>query len=99
MSRERPLAKCIGCMSLTPLQLQPHSWSFKDLEVQGKLAATAVNAPMVPAEVLAELQPFVALAQGLGRAAVQLVAEQGFSDVRITYYSPRGDDLDTRYNH
>lgn len=64
--------------------------------LQGKLAATAVNAPMVPAEVLAELQPFVALAQGLGRAAVQLVAEQGFSDVRITYYSPRGDDLDTR---
>ena len=51
---------------------------------------------MVPAEVLAELQPFVALAQGLGRAAVQLVAEQGFSDVRISYYSPRGDDLDTR---
>ena len=49
-----------------------------------------------PAEVLAELQPFVALAQGLGRAAVQLVAEQGFSDVRITYSSPRGDDLDTR---
>lgn len=64
--------------------------------MQGKLAATAVNAPMVPAEILAELQPFVALAQGLGRSAVQLVAEQGFSDVRITYYSPRGDDLDTR---
>ena len=34
-------------------------------DVQGKLAATAVNAPMVPAEVLAELQPYVALAQVL----------------------------------
>ena len=66
------------------------------LVLQGKLAATAVNAPMVPAEVLAELQPFVSLAQGLGRAAIQLVARQGFSDVRITYSSPRGDDLDTR---
>lgn len=65
--------------------------------MQGKLAATAVNAPMVPAEVLAELQPFVALAQGLGRAAVQLVAESGFTDVNITYSSPRGDDLDTRH--
>ena len=64
--------------------------------MQGKLAATAVNAPMVPAEVLAELQPFVALAQGLGRAAVQLVAEKGFTDINITYASPRGDDLDTR---
>ncbi len=31
--------------------------------LKGELAATAVNAPMVPAEVLAELQPFVSLAQ------------------------------------
>ena len=37
------------------------------------MAATAVNAPMMPAEVLKELQPFVTLASGLGRAAVQLV--------------------------
>ena len=57
--------------------------------VQGELAATAVNAPMVPAEVLAELQPFVSLSQGLGTAAVQLVANSGFTDVRITYASPR----------
>ena len=58
--------------------------------VQGELAATAVNAPMVPAEVLAELQPFVTLAQGLGTAAVQLVGSHGFADVHITYASPRG---------
>ena len=57
--------------------------------LQGELAATAVNAPMVPAEVLAELQPFVTLAEGLGRAAVQLVGDGGFSDVEITYRSPR----------
>ncbi|CAL8467506.1 g7044 [Coccomyxa elongata] len=64
--------------------------------LKGELAATAVNAPMVPAEVLAELQPFVALALGLGRAAVQLVGSHGFTDVHITYATPRGDDLDTR---
>ncbi|KAK9909516.1 hypothetical protein WJX75_003448 [Coccomyxa subellipsoidea] len=64
--------------------------------LKGELAATAVNAPMVPAEVMAELQPFVALALGLGRAAVQLVGSHGFTDVHITYASPRGDDLDTR---
>ena len=58
--------------------------------MQGELAATAVNAPMVPAEVLAELQPFVALALGLGRAAVQLVGSHGFTDVHITYATPRG---------
>ena len=60
------------------------------------MAATAVNAPMMPPEVLKELQPYVALAAGLGRTAVQLVAETGFTDVSITYDSPRGDDLDTR---
>ena len=60
------------------------------------MAATAVNAPMMPAEVLKELQPFVTLASGLGRAAVQLVGDAGFSDITITYASPRGDDLDTR---
>ena len=57
---------------------------------QGELAATAVNAPMVSAEVLAELQPYVALAQGLGTAAVQLVGSHGYADVYITYASPRG---------
>ena len=57
-----------------------------------------MNAPMVPPEVLAELQPYVALAQGLARAAVQLVstAAHGFSDIHISYASSRGDDLDTR---
>jgi len=62
----------------------------------GKLSATAVNAPLVPAEVLKELQPFVQLAEGLGKAACSLVSDQGFSDISITYNSPRGDDLDTR---
>jgi D-3-phosphoglycerate dehydrogenase len=43
--------------------------------LMGKLSANAVNAPMVPAEVLKELQPFIALAEGLGKAAVGLMAE------------------------
>ena len=64
--------------------------------MQGELAATAVNAPMVPPEVLAQLQPFVTLAQGLGRAATQLVGDSGFTDVYISYTTPRSDDLDTR---
>ncbi|EIE24512.1 phosphoglycerate dehydrogenase [Coccomyxa subellipsoidea C-169] len=61
--------------------------------LKGELAATAVNAPMVPAEVLAELQPFVALALGLGRAAVQLTDKSA----RILKQSDWcADDLDTR---
>lgn len=35
--------------------------------LQGKLAATAVNAPMVSAEVLKELAPYVTLAEALGK--------------------------------
>ncbi len=42
--------------------------------LQGKLSPNAVNAPMVPAAILKELEPFIELAQGLGRAAVGLVA-------------------------
>jgi D-3-phosphoglycerate dehydrogenase len=64
--------------------------------LRGELTSSVVNAPMVAPEVLKELAPFVGLANGLGRAAVQLVASQGFSDVYITYHSHRGDDLDTR---
>lgn len=64
--------------------------------LQGKLASTAVNAPMVSPEVLKELAPYVTLAEGLGKAAVSLVADQGFTDINICYSSPRGDDLDTR---
>lgn len=30
------------------------------------------------------------------QAAVSLVADQGFTDISITYSSPRGDELDTR---
>lgn len=62
----------------------------------GKLSANAVNAPMVAPEVLRELAPYVTLAEGLGKAAVQLVADTGCTDISICYSSPRGDDLDTR---
>lgn len=62
---------------------------------QGELTSSVVNAPMVAPEVLKELQPFVSLAEGLGRTAVQLVEEAGV-DITITYTSPRGDLLDTR---
>ncbi|GJV08006.1 D-3-phosphoglycerate dehydrogenase 1, chloroplastic-like protein [Tanacetum coccineum] len=66
--------------------------------LKGELAATAVNAPMVPAEVLIELKPYVTLAEKLGRLAVQLVAGgSGVKTVKVTYASARApDDLDTR---
>ncbi|KAL0454281.1 UNVERIFIED_CONTAM: D-3-phosphoglycerate dehydrogenase 1, chloroplastic [Sesamum latifolium] len=66
--------------------------------LKGELAATAVNAPMVPAQVLTELKPYVSLAEKLGRLAVQLVAGgSGVKTVKVTYASARApDDLDTR---
>ncbi|XP_077238273.1 D-3-phosphoglycerate dehydrogenase 1, chloroplastic-like [Tasmannia lanceolata] len=66
--------------------------------LKGELAATAVNAPMVPAEVLSELAPYVVLAEKLGRLAVQLVAGgSGIKGVKVVYTSSRDpDDLDTR---
>lgn len=64
--------------------------------LKGELTSSVVNAPMMAPEVLKELQPFTSLASGLGRAAVQLVSDSGFSDVYVTYHSSRSDDLDTR---
>ncbi|KAI9180354.1 hypothetical protein LWI28_003910 [Acer negundo] len=66
--------------------------------LKGELAATAVNAPMVPAEVLTELKPYVILAEKLGRLAVQLATGgSGVKSVKVTYASSRApDDLDTR---
>ncbi|XP_076884489.1 D-3-phosphoglycerate dehydrogenase 3, chloroplastic-like [Bidens hawaiensis] len=66
--------------------------------LQGELSATAVNAPMVPPEVLSELAPYVALAEKLGRLAVQLVSGgSGIKSVKVVYRSGRDpDDLDTR---
>ncbi|PIA56620.1 hypothetical protein AQUCO_00700756v1 [Aquilegia coerulea] len=66
--------------------------------LKGELSATAVNAPMVPAEVLSELAPYVVLAEKLGRLAVQLVGGgSGVKTVKVTYASARApDDLDTR---
>ncbi|XP_073123953.1 D-3-phosphoglycerate dehydrogenase 3, chloroplastic-like [Henckelia pumila] len=66
--------------------------------LKGELAATAVNAPMVPAQVLSELKPYVTLSEKLGSLAVQLVAGgSGVTNIKITYASARApDDLDTR---
>ncbi|XP_057545336.1 D-3-phosphoglycerate dehydrogenase 3, chloroplastic-like [Amaranthus tricolor] len=66
--------------------------------LKGELSATAVNAPMVPAEVLSELAPYVQLAEKLGRLAVQLVAGgSGIQTIKVSYRTARGpDDLDTR---
>ncbi|KAL5699320.1 hypothetical protein ACHQM5_030241 [Ranunculus cassubicifolius] len=66
--------------------------------LNGELSATAVNAPMVPPEVLSELAPFVILAEKLGRLAVQLVAGgSGIKSVKVVYTSARDpSDLDTR---
>ncbi|KAG5251226.1 D-3-phosphoglycerate dehydrogenase [Salix suchowensis] len=65
--------------------------------LKGELAATAVNAPMVPAEVLTELALFVTLSEKLGRLGVQLAGGgNGVQSVKVTYASARGpDDLDT----
>lgn len=66
--------------------------------LKGALSATAVNAPMVPPEVLSELGPYVTLAEKLGRIAVQLVAGgSGIQSVKVVYGSARNpDNLDTR---
>ncbi|XP_042495338.1 D-3-phosphoglycerate dehydrogenase 1, chloroplastic-like [Macadamia integrifolia] len=66
--------------------------------LKGELSATAVNAPMVPPEVLSELSPYVVLAEKLGRMAVQLVAGgAGIKSAKVVYRSARDpDDLDTR---
>ncbi|XVE94962.1 hypothetical protein REPUB_Repub02eG0055100 [Reevesia pubescens] len=66
--------------------------------LKGELTATAVNAPMVPLQVLSELGPFVALTEKLNRLAVQLVTGGNcVKIVKVTYASARGpDDLDTR---
>ncbi|XP_047959663.1 LOW QUALITY PROTEIN: D-3-phosphoglycerate dehydrogenase 1, chloroplastic-like [Salvia hispanica] len=66
--------------------------------LRGELSATAVNAPMVPPEVLSELAPYVTLAEKLGRLAVQLAAGgSGIQSVKVVYGSSRdSDNLDTR---
>jgi D-3-phosphoglycerate dehydrogenase len=65
--------------------------------LRGELSATAVNAPMVPPQVLSELAPFVTLAEKLGRLAVQLVSSDGIQSVKVIYSSARDpDNLDTR---
>ncbi|GJN39000.1 hypothetical protein PR202_gb28090 [Eleusine coracana subsp. coracana] len=66
--------------------------------LRGDLAATAVNAPMVPNEVLSELSPYVILAEKLGRLVVQVVSGgSGIKRVKVVYSSARDpDDLDTR---
>lgn len=65
--------------------------------LRGELSATAVNAPMVPPQVLSELAPYVTLAEKLGRLAVQLVASDGIQSVKVIYGSARDpDNLDTR---
>ncbi|KAG6395627.1 hypothetical protein SASPL_141750 [Salvia splendens] len=66
--------------------------------LRGELSATAVNAPMVPPEVMSELAPYVTLAEKLGRLAVQLAAGgSGIQSVKVVYGSSRdSDNLDTR---
>jgi D-3-phosphoglycerate dehydrogenase len=65
--------------------------------LKGELSSTSVNAPMVSAEVLSELAPYVSLTEKLGRIAVQLVSGSGgIKDVKVTYVSGRSDGLDTR---
>ncbi|KAF5740645.1 hypothetical protein HS088_TW11G00722 [Tripterygium wilfordii] len=60
--------------------------------LKGELAGTAVNAPMVPAEVLSELAPFLVLAEKLGRLAVQLVAGGSAKVETVNDQSPAGEE-------
>lgn len=46
--------------------------------------------------VLSNALIYSQLPQGLGKAAIQLVGEGGFTELSLCYNSPRGDDLDTR---
>ncbi|KAL1319733.1 hypothetical protein HN51_003401 [Arachis hypogaea] len=66
--------------------------------LKGELSSTAVNAPMVPPEIVSELAPYVVLAEKLGRLAVQLVSGgKGIQSVKVVYTTGRDpDDLDTR---
>ncbi|XP_047960051.1 D-3-phosphoglycerate dehydrogenase 2, chloroplastic-like [Salvia hispanica] len=66
--------------------------------LRGELSATALNAPIISPQVMSALGPYVALAEKLGRVAVQLVAGgTGIQTVKVLYASPRDpNDLDTR---
>ncbi|WCJ28512.1 D-3-phosphoglycerate dehydrogenase [Euphorbia peplus] len=66
--------------------------------LKGEISTTAVNAPMVPNEVLSELGPYVLLAEKIGKLAVQLVSGgKGIQSVKVVYKSGRHpDDVDTR---
>ncbi|CAM8983396.1 unnamed protein product [Rhodiola kirilowii] len=66
--------------------------------LRGELSSTAVNAPMVSPEVMAELGPYAVLSEKLGRLAVQLVTlGSGIKTVKVTYATSRDrNDLDTR---
>ncbi len=62
--------------------------------LEGRLPPTVVNAPMIPPETLAELAPYVDLAERLGRMAIQLARDTGGpSQVHIVYSGTigRGD--------
>ncbi|XP_052175466.1 D-3-phosphoglycerate dehydrogenase 2, chloroplastic-like [Diospyros lotus] len=110
---EEPPAKDCKLLQIENVTLTPHlGASTKEAQegvaveiaeavvgaLRGELSATAVNAPMVPPEVITELAPYVLLAEKLGRLAVQLVAGgKGIKSVKVVYSSARDpDDLDTR---
>ncbi len=64
--------------------------------LRGDLVPTVVNAPMIPPETLAELAPYVDLAERLGRMAIQLVRDTGGpAQARIVYKGEPGQG-DTR---
>lgn len=52
--------------------------------LKGEPVASAVNAPMIAPELMAELRPYMELAEKLARLAVQ-VAPHGLGNVRVIY--------------
>lgn len=62
--------------------------------LKGDFVSAAVNIPMVPAEIMESVKPYLPVAELLGAAAAQLV-EGSFSTIEVAY---QGDlaELDTR---
>jgi len=64
--------------------------------LRGELASSAINAPMVPPDVMKELLPYVGLVEKLASLATQLVSGSGVQDVNVKYRTSNPDTLDTR---
>merc|ERR1712057_116073 len=63
--------------------------------LRGEPASSAINAPMVPSELMKELMPYADLVHKLAMVATQLL-KQNEQKVNVTYKTSSPDVLDTR---